>query len=76
MEPNYPQPDQTIHDEDPIHEIEEIIAYEEDYDELPPGDIVAYNELRSCADLYRMYENDQLENTAGISKRNCLVKSF
>lgn len=62
MEPNYPQPDnQTNNDEDQIHELEERNAYEEDYDELPPGDIVAYNELRSCADLYRMYENKQLE---------------
>jgi hypothetical protein len=27
----------------------------------PPSDIVAFNELRSCADLVRMYKSDQLE---------------
>lgn len=32
----------------------------EDYAEVPPSDIVAYNELRSCADLKRMHENKQL----------------
>lgn len=34
----------------------------EDADQpVPPHDIVAYNELRSCADLYRMYESGKLE---------------
>lgn len=28
---------------------------------IPPQDIVAYNELRSCADLYRMYKSGKLE---------------
>lgn len=28
---------------------------------IPPIDIVAYNELRSCADLFRLYENGTLE---------------
>lgn len=28
---------------------------------IPPTDIVAYNELRSCADLYRLYASDVLE---------------
>ena len=27
----------------------------------PPPDIIAYNELRSCADLFRMYKEDILE---------------
>lgn len=31
------------------------------FQEAPPADIVAYNELRSCADLYRMYEDDILK---------------
>ena len=36
--------------------------YEEDRDQpLPPNDVVAYNELRSCADLFRMYKNGKLE---------------
>lgn len=39
----------------------EIASYEEaDSQDVPPTDIVAYNELRSCADLFRMYENDSL----------------
>lgn len=34
----------------------------EDADQpVPPHDIVAYNELRSCADLYRMFESGKLE---------------
>lgn len=38
-------------------EEEEIKSYQEDDSaELPPPDIVAYNESRSCADLYRMFK--------------------
>lgn len=36
---------------------EEKTYNEDDSPEIPPSDIVAYNELRSCADLYRMYED-------------------
>ncbi|ENT5109167.1 DUF262 domain-containing protein [Pseudomonas aeruginosa] len=40
----------------------ENASYEdEDFQDIPPVDIVAYNELRSCADLYRMYEDDTLD---------------
>lgn len=28
---------------------------------VPPSDIVAYNELRSCADLFRIYESEKLD---------------
>jgi hypothetical protein len=37
--------------------------YEEAYDapQEPPDNIVVYNELRSCADLYRLYSKGQLE---------------
>lgn len=28
---------------------------------IPPADIVAFNEQRSCADIYRMYEKGQLD---------------
>ncbi|PIE53454.1 hypothetical protein CSA37_01400 [Candidatus Fermentibacteria bacterium] len=38
-----------------IEELESKTFFEEVSSEIPPGDIVAYNELRSCADLYRMY---------------------
>lgn len=41
---------------------EEESFYAEDHDQpLPPKDVVAYNELRSCADLFRMYKNGKLE---------------
>jgi len=32
----------------------------DDFSENPPSDIVAFNELRSCADLVRMYSTGQL----------------
>lgn len=38
-----------------IEQLEERSFFEEDSTEAPPSDIVAYNELRSCADLFRMY---------------------
>ncbi|MBT9387051.1 DUF262 domain-containing protein [Pseudooceanicola sp. CBS1P-1] len=28
---------------------------------IPPADIVSYNELRSCADLFRLFDTDKLE---------------
>ncbi len=36
-------------------------SLEDDSEELPPSDIVAFNELRSCADLIRMHEKKQLK---------------
>lgn len=33
----------------------------DDSEEVPPNDIVAYNELRSCADLFRMFERGILD---------------
>ncbi|TAE59570.1 MAG: DUF262 domain-containing protein [Nostocales cyanobacterium] len=39
-----------------IEEAEETIFYEDDSYQVPPDDLIAYNELRSCADLYRMYK--------------------
>lgn len=44
-----------------LKEIEEIQQYEDSSNELPPIDIVAFNELRSCADLLRLYSTGQLE---------------
>jgi uncharacterized protein with ParB-like and HNH nuclease domain len=43
-----------------LREEEEKASLEDDHQELPPNDIVAYNELRSCADILRMYKNGQL----------------
>lgn len=47
--------------EQKLSELEEQTFYEDDYAEVPPPDIVAYNELRSCADLFRMHEQRILE---------------
>jgi len=44
-----------------IEELEERTFTEDDSFELPPPDVVAYNELRSCADLFRMYKEGILE---------------
>lgn len=36
--------------------------FNEDHDQpIPPDNVVAYNELRSCADLYRMHSSGKLE---------------
>jgi len=39
-----------------LEELEEQSLNEDDNPEVPPSDIVAYNELRSCADLFRMHD--------------------
>jgi hypothetical protein len=44
-----------------IEQIEERTFHEDDSPELPPPDIIAYNELRSCADLHRMHTQGILE---------------
>ena len=44
-----------------IEDLEVQTFQENDIFELPPSDIVAYNELRSCADLFRMYKDNILE---------------
>ena len=46
---------------DSIDTIEIELAREDDNIELPPSDIVAYNELRSCAELYRLHITGQLD---------------
>lgn len=43
-----------------ISELEQQTYEEDDGLEVPPPDIVAYNESRSCADLYRMYKQGVL----------------
>lgn len=47
--------------EEQLDKIEEQESFKDDLADLPPDDIVAYNELRSCADLLRMYTMNQLE---------------
>ena len=44
-----------------LKEIEEEMFDSDDSNEFPPTDIVSYNELRSCADLFRLYEDNTLE---------------
>ena len=44
-----------------IEQLEDQTFEVNDSVDVPPSDIVAYNELRSCADLYRMYQNGILE---------------
>ena len=48
-------------DDPDLKEAEEQLAYANENSETPPPDIVAFNELRSCADLFRMHEAGQLE---------------
>ena len=47
--------------EETLATLEEQSLYENDGPEVPPSDIVAYNELRSCADLFRMHQQGILE---------------
>lgn len=44
-----------------IEQLEDLEAYSDESNETPPSDIVAYNELRSCADVYRMHTEGILE---------------
>lgn len=44
-----------------LEDEENDVLSEDDSSAQPPSDIVAFNELRSCADLVRMYESGQLD---------------
>src|SRR5581483_2479999 len=44
-----------------IEKIEADLQFEDDSNELPPGDVFAFNELRSCADLFRLSETKTLQ---------------
>jgi len=46
---------------DDLAKEEEDVLSQDDSSDQPPTDIVAFNELRSCADLVRMYNSNQLE---------------
>lgn len=41
--------------------LEENLLAQDDANDLPPSDIVAFTESRSCADLYRMWKDKQLD---------------
>lgn len=47
-------------DED-LENAEVSLSESDESAEAPPADIVAFNELRSCADLYRLHEAKQLD---------------
>ena len=53
----YP-PDDMTQDHNPP---EDESFFENDFSEVPPPEIVAYNELRSCADLFRMHAQKILD---------------
>ena len=44
-----------------LEEAEEALTFEINHNDVPPDDVVAFNELRSCSDLLRLYETKQLE---------------
>lgn len=44
--------------------------FEDESEQQPPPDIVAYNELRSCADLFRMYEKGILDITPDFQRES------
>ena len=44
-----------------LEEQEESTFSSDDNNEVPPSDIIAFNELRSCADLYRMHVEGTLD---------------
>lgn len=46
---------------DAIATLEEAELFSDDHNESPPSDIVAYNELRSCADIIRMHRSGALD---------------
>ena len=47
--------------EEELLKLEEEKSFEDDSTDVPPSDIVAFNELRSCSDLVRMYKSNQLD---------------
>ena len=44
-----------------LETLEDLSLKTDDSPDIPPEDIIAYNELRSCADLYRMWKQKILD---------------
>ncbi|QZY95987.1 DUF262 domain-containing protein [Pantoea dispersa] len=44
-----------------LNHLENESFYEDDSEQQPPSDVIAYNELRSCSDLVRMYKEGTLD---------------
>ncbi|QCF25348.1 DUF262 domain-containing protein [Hydrocarboniclastica marina] len=55
-------------DEKSVETEEDELFFDDEYDQQPPSDIVAYNELRSCADLFRMYDKEILDITPDFQR--------
>ena len=53
--------DDTPEAPETLEKLEDDAQYEDDNAAVPPSDIIAYNELRSCADLFRMYDQKILQ---------------
>ena len=51
-----------------LHELEQLTFEESDAFEVPPPDVISYNEMRSCADLFRMYREGILEISPGFQR--------
>ena len=49
------------HLDEALEQAESELSETYESDEIPPVDIVAFNELRSCADLFRLYSASQLK---------------
>ena len=50
----------NINNEKDIRDIEIEEEYQDNGGAYPPSDIISFNELRSCSDLFRMYDNKQI----------------
>lgn len=55
-------------DEKSVEAEENELFFDDESDQQPPSDIVAYNELRSCADLFRMYDKEILDITPDFQR--------
>ena len=47
-----------------------------EYNQIPPKDIFAYNELRSCSDLFRLYEDKTLDIQPEFQRNEVWSLSF
>ena len=61
--------------ESTIVELENQTFEENDSISVPPEDVFAYNELRSCADLYRMYQEKILEIQPRFQRQKVWTKA-
>lgn len=49
---------------------EDDLQFEDNSNEQPPVDVFAFNELRSCADLYRLYDDKTLKLDPGYQRES------